>query len=304
MPIMRKPIPGEKHHWFPKGMAKAWRGPDGLIGRTNFRGDSKRWHPGAIGYAPDNHNVFFDGGSPWDSTYEPQFDAADNAFPKIVRWLEGIRREHDADQRAKGVTLTEGDRAPLAECLASLMVRSPRLRYLSEKWIADWQVRDFGFSESRNLHITASGSLAQCLAPFARDIRTGGKIAFLLAGKESFLFGDGFMTNVHPGPDRVLRPMAMVALTPKVAVLWFSPPSYPLFPAAVSLQLTSEEVMSFNDMVQIYSKDHLFHSGASPRLHESFPHRQHYIVTSNGSHHRSPVVDEWMAEVLAVRQPG
>lgn len=301
---MRKPIPGQKHHWFPKALARAWLGSDGLVGRTNSRGRSRRWHPSAIGYTPDNHNVLFEGGSPWDSTYEPQFDVADNALPEVTRWLETLRREHPVGQRVRGVAVSDRRRGNLAECLASLVVRSPRLRNLAEKWIAESQVRDFGFQEPHNVHITASGNLARCQQPFAREIRTGGKIAFLLAGAESFLFGDGFMTNFHPGPDRVLRPMAMVAFTPKVAVLWFSPQSYPLFPPGVCIQLTGEEVVSFNDLVQIYSKDNLFHVGDQPVFHESFPSREHYIVISNGAHHRAPVVDGWMAEANEVCWPG
>lgn len=301
---MRRPIPGQKHHWFPKALAKAWADSDGLVWRTNSKGHSKRWHPSAIGYAPNSHNILSEGGSPWDSTFEPDFDVADNAFPKIIRWLDAIRDEHPAEVRVKGLAISNEHRASLAECLASLIVRSPRLRYLSEKWTAQIQVRDFGFSEPRNLHETAGANLRRCQEPFSREVRTGGKPAFLIAGEGSFLFGDGFMTTFHPTPDRVLRPMAMVAFTPKVAVLWFSPGSYPLYPKGVSLRLNGDEVSSFNEIVQIYSKDHLFHIGPPPNLHSSFPESQHYIVHSNGADHRTPVVDGWMAEVLAVSEPG
>lgn len=294
----QNPKHGEKHHWFPKALAKAWVGADGLVGRTNSRGHSKRFHPSGIGYVPDQHNVFFDGGSPWDSTYEPQFDIADNAFPRILRWLETVPKQHPPDQRVSGVDLPKGERALLSECLASLIVRSPRLRYLAEKWTAEVQVRDFGFEEPKNVRNTASGNLARCQEPFSRDIRTGGKFAFLLAGEEDFVFGDGIMTNVHPYPDRVLRPMAMVAFTPKIGVLWFSPKAYPPLPVGVSIQLSLDEVRSFNDVVQVYSKDNLFHLGNSPPLHESFPPCQHYIVTSGGADHRTPLVDGWMAETV------
>ncbi len=301
---MRKPIPGQKHHWFPKAMSKAWVDSDGLVWRTNSRGHSKRWHPSAIGYGPNNHNILSDGGSPWDSTFEPDFDAADNAFPEVIRWLETMRGDHPPEVRVKGVAIADERRGQLAECLASLIVRSPRLRHLSEKWTAQYQVRDFGLPEPRNLHETAGANLRRCQEPFAREIRTGGKPAFLIATEGSFLFGDGFMTNFHPSPDRVLRPMAMAAFTPKIAVLWFSPGSYPLYPKGVSLRLTDEEVSSFNEIVQIYSKDNLFHVGDTPELHSAFPDCQHYIVHSNGANHRTPVVDDWMNEVLAVSEPG
>lgn len=301
---MRKPIPGQKHHWFPKAMGKAWADNDGLVGRTNSRGHSKRRHPSAMGYAPDNHNILSDGGSPWDSTFEPDFDAADNAFPEVIRWLEEIRSDHPLSDRARAVVISDDRRAQLAECLASLIVRSPRLRYLSEKWTAEHQVNDFGFAKPLNLHETAGANLRRCQEPFARDIRTGGKPVFLIAGEGSYLFGDGFMTNFHPTPDRVLHPMAMTAFTPAVGVLWFSPRSYPLIPSAVSLRLTAEEVSRFNEVVQIYARDSLFHAGEAPVLHDAFKAGQHFIVHMNGASHRHPQVDDWMEEALAVWEPG
>lgn len=301
---MRKPIPGQKHHWFPKALAKGWADPKGRIWRTNSRGHSRRRHPSAMGYVPDNHNLLSEGGSPWDSTFEPDFDTADNAFPAVVRWLESIKEDHSGEERIRGVTVPEARRTPLAECLASLIVRSPRLRYLSEKWAAEFQVQHIGFREPHNVHQTAGSNLRRLQEPFAREIRTGGKFAFLMAREGTFVFGDGFMTNINPYPDRVLHPMAMVAFTPKVAVLWFSPTSYPLFPAGASVRLTEAEVSSFNDVVQIYSRDNLFHAEGSIELHDSFPDCEHYIVTSNGANHRTPIVDGWMAEVLEVCEPG
>ena len=86
---MRMPLPGQRHHWFPKSLAKAaWIDSDGTVARTNSRGQTKLLHPSATGYGRDNHNILSEGGSPWDSTFEPDFDKADNAFPQVVAWLE------------------------------------------------------------------------------------------------------------------------------------------------------------------------------------------------------------------------
>lgn len=301
---MFRPIPGQRHHWFPKALAKAaWVGADGMVARTNSRGQTKRWHPSGAGYTRDAHNILFKGGSPWNSTFEPDFDKADNAFPGVVAWLRKIRDTHSDDARHRGVRLAIPERETLAECLASLIVRSPRLRYLSEKHTAEIQAR-FGFREPRNVDLIAGSNLQRLQKPFARDIRTGGKFGFLIAGEGTFVFGDGLMSNINPSPDREFNAMAMVALTPKIAVLWFNPASYPSLPEGVSLRLTGAEVLRFNEIVQIYSRDSLFHVGDPPELHEAFRDRQHYIVHTNGSNHRSPIVDGWMAEIVAVREPG
>jgi hypothetical protein len=152
-----------------------------MVARTNSRGQTKRWHPSATGYARDTHNILSDGGSPWDSTFEPDFDKADNAFPEVVSWLEDIRAGHPDVSRTHGVRIETSERGPLAECLASLIVRSPRLRYLSEKHTAEFQVQHFGFREPHNVHQTAGANLRRLQDPFARDIRTGGKFGFLIA---------------------------------------------------------------------------------------------------------------------------
>ncbi|WP_143255457.1 DUF4238 domain-containing protein [Brevundimonas sp. ZS04] len=299
---MKRPIPGQKHHWFPKVMAKAWVDSEGKVSRTNSRSFTTQKHPSAVGYYPDHHNILSDGGSPWDSTFEPDFDDADNAFPKVIGWLDEIASSHPSGKRIGGVTISSEMRTQLAECLASLIVRSPRMRYLSEKYTAEYQVEWMGFDEPRNVHQTAGANLRRCQEPFARSIRTGGKFAFLVATEGYFVFGDGFMSNFNPSPDCRSNLMALTAFTPSVALLWFSPRQYPSYPDGVTILVSKDEVVQFNDIVQVYSKDNIFHRGLAPNLHESFLKSQHYIVTSNGANHTTPLVEGWMFEALQVRE--
>lgn len=281
-------------------MAKAWVDSEGMVSRTNSRGFTSRKHPSAVGYFPDHHNILSDGGSPWDTTFEPDFDVADNAFPRVIDWLNVIADAHPNGARINPVTISPAMRAPLAECLASLVVRSPRLRYLSEKHVAEFQLQTIGFDEPSNLHQTAGANLRRCQEPFARSIRTGGKFAFLVAQEDYFVFGDGFMSNFNPSPDHRLGMMAVTAFTPRVAVLWFSPMQYPSYPEGVTISVSNGEVGTFNDIVQIYAKDSLFHLGQPPKLHEAFRASQHYIVTCEGANHRAALVDGWKYEALKV----
>ena len=283
-------------------MAKAWVDDEGLVTRVNARGHISRKHPSAVGYYPNHHNILSDGGSPWDTTFEPDFDAADNAFPKVIEWLEGVAAAHVRGQRVTSVTITQVAREPLAECLASLIVRSPRMRYVAEKNVAEFQLQHMAFEKPHNVHQTAGSNLRRCQEPFARDIRTGGKFAFLLSETDQFAFGDGFMTNINPSPDRMLRPMVLVAITPKIAVLWFSPMQYPSYPEGVSIAVSDDEIGHFNDIVQIYAKDHLFYRGSMPTPHEAFTDNQHYIVATEGCNHRASIVDGWQHEALRVSE--
>lgn len=299
---MREPIPGEDHHWFPKGLSKGWAGKDGKVTRTNHRGQVRRRFPKGLGYSPDGHNVLFEGGSPWDMTFEPVFDTADNAFPQLVSWLHDQADNHQG--RVQGLSLGHPYRSLLAECLASLIVRSPRTRSQSERWTAQRQVEWIGFSKPHNVEVTAKGSLARLHVPFARAILTRGKIGILIAPKPSFLFGDGFLHNFHDSPDLPLSPTAMVALSPRVAILWFCPFQQPVRPEAVSLALTEQEIVKFNEVVQIYSRNEIFHVAERVELHESFRANDFHIAIQDGREHSAPILDQWMAEVLSVRWPG
>ena len=109
------------------------------------------------------------------------------------------------------------------------------------------------------------------------------------------------MSNINPTPDQGLNPMVVTAFTPRVAVLWFSPMQYPSYPEGVTISVSKNEVETFNDIVQIYAKDNLFHLGSPPKLHEAFLNKQHYIVTSEGANHRAPLVEGWKYEALQVR---
>ena len=300
---MRKPIAGEKHHWFPKAMAKTWVDTDGKVSRMNHLGRSRRLHPSATGYVPDHHNILWEGGSPWDSTFEPRFDAADNTFGEFTGWLDQIRSDHPFGARSKAVPVSDEARAILAECLASLIVRSPRLRFLAEKWAAQRQVQWLGF-QPNNVNQTAGGTLQHLQGPFSRAIRSGGKLGFLIATEGSFLFGDGLMTNLQDSSDLPLSPMAMTAITPHVAVMWFSPSSCWAFPKAVSVGLSGDEVTSFNEIVQGHSRSTVFYIGEAPVLTESFKSGEHQCPYVGDAANRASVVDGWQAEILEVFEPG
>ncbi len=283
-------------------MKAAWIGPDGRVERTNSWGDTKRFFPGGTAYRPDGFNVLSEGGSPWDMTYEPAFDLADRSFPGLIAWLSDQVSAHRG--RTQGLSIGEPYRSQLAECLASLVVRSPRMREQTERYIAHRQVHWAGFAEPRNVEFTAGGALSQLQKPFATAMRTGGKIGILIAPTPSFLFGDGFMHNFHDNSHIPLRAMAMVALTPTIAVLWFCPGSYPIYPEAVTLALSVSEVASFNDLVQIYSRDAIYHVEKPAELHESFRAREFHIAAQGDRRHSASAVDGWMAEVLSMRWPG
>lgn len=298
---MRKPALGEKHHWFPKCISRGWAGPDGKINRTNSRGDTRRFHPKGIGYRPDGHNVLFGSQGPWDSTFEPVFDRADNVFPSLIQWLN--TQVTPGAKRLAGLML--GDRrAEIGECLASIVVRSPRMRAQTERYVAQRQTQWAGFKEPRRVEQTAVSAISGLQRDFAREMASRGKTAILIAPEPSFIFGDGMMHNLHDSTPLPLQAMAMVAFSPSIAVLWFCPGRQPLFPDAVMISLEAQEVGWFNDLVQIYSRDNLFHVQDKIVIHPSFTAQEHHVAAMGGARNRTHATDLWMEEALSVRWPG
>ncbi len=298
---MKRPIQGEKHHWFPKCVSRGWAGPDGKVNRTNSRGDTRRFHPKGVGYRPDGHNILFGKLSPWESTFEPAFDRADNAFPSLIRWLSAeIKPE---TKRLAGLMLRDR-RAEVGECLASLVIRSPRMRAQTERYVAQRQTQWMGFEKPQRVEQTAVISISNLQRDFAREMSSRGKIAILVAPEPSFIFGDGMMHNLHDTWPLPLRAMAMVAFSPSIAVLWFCPDHQPLFPEAVMIRLDAQEVAWFNDLVQIYSRDNLFHVQDKIAIHPSFTANEHHVAMTDGAKNRTPATDLWMEEALSIQWPG
>jgi hypothetical protein len=69
----------------------------------------------------------------WDTSFEADFQRADDNFPTVIRWLEGLDRTKHSFQtklrdRFKPVNGADAELAMLAEGIVSLAVRSPMNR--------------------------------------------------------------------------------------------------------------------------------------------------------------------------------
>ncbi|WP_447414900.1 hypothetical protein, partial [Clostridium perfringens] len=71
--------------------------------------------------------------SPWDQNYEAEFQAADDAFPRVIEWLDGLERagppfEIPRQERILPQQITDEQFLDLLQCVVSLAVRSPMHR--------------------------------------------------------------------------------------------------------------------------------------------------------------------------------
>lgn len=124
----------ERHHWWPECLSERWCEADGRINVIRSEGDPFRTKPRNAGVIGNGHIIKLGRGkpSPWDESFEHVFDAADSAFPRVVTWLEGLkRRSADASElrsaRFLPQPITNDQFAELVEGLVSLAVRSPML---------------------------------------------------------------------------------------------------------------------------------------------------------------------------------
>ena len=112
-----------------------WAGADGCVTQMSWEGEAVRSKPAKFGAIKGAHQMKFGGdeGSPWDTNFEPEFQRADSAFPDFVGWLRGLDSRAgcaraEIQDRFLAQPIPQKQRDQLAECIASLIVRSPCTR--------------------------------------------------------------------------------------------------------------------------------------------------------------------------------
>ncbi len=104
----------------------------------------------------------------------------------------------------------------------------------------------------------------------AKAIDSGGKFLILFAEAGEFIFGDGFLHNFVAQSINHSNVRLLVALTPKLAVLYIKPMSYRPYPEMVTLRASASDVMFVNDTTQVYSSNFVFYRNDAPRQIDAF----------------------------------
>ena len=129
---MSKKLKTELHHWWPRSVSKFWADADGYVTQLSWEGKVVRSKPAKFGAIKNAHQMKFGGdeGSPWDTNFELEFQRADSAFPDFVEWLLGLDSSFgctsaEFQDRFLAQPIPQEQRDQFAECIASLIVRSP-----------------------------------------------------------------------------------------------------------------------------------------------------------------------------------
>jgi hypothetical protein len=277
---MHPPPKAASHHWWPKALSKYWKDDSGLVHRISWDGQARIKPPKSFGHTRNDNNVkLASTPTPWDFTFERTFQDADDAFRSLIEWLLSLSSPiaptiAPFPERVTPIALTNERHLQLAQCCASLIVRSPslrnRVRVTTESYRKAFGIRDFDLSQSL-VGMNIRGGQEE----LSRSIASGGKFAVLLSGEHEFIFGDGFLHNVSAVNGPIHSPRFLIPLTPEVAITYTRPSSYRSFPKAFVMNLTRQEVSFVNLTVQIYSKQHVFFREIYPVINEAFTRGEH-----------------------------
>ncbi|MCB2252212.1 hypothetical protein KTQ74_09915 [Pseudomonas chlororaphis] len=272
-------LKSERHHWWPKCVSKHWANQDGFAHLMTPDGVSRRVPPAKLGMIGNGHHIKLSkdpaDGSPWDTSFEAEFDIADHNFPGIISWLSGLSKFECFTRppmlRFAAQDCTNDQLTMLTECVVSLAVRSPgsREQYVS---VAE-HLRGALPTPERNMLIGLNMRNAQRM--ISDSIGCNAKFVVLYSTGKEFIYGDGFFHNVSGLTAPPLYPSILAPITPTISVLITRPFSYSAEPRLSTFVLTDREVEACNHAVQVYSQAALFYREEKPELIEDFTCNQH-----------------------------
>lgn len=271
-------LKSELHHWWPRCVSSHWAADDGTTGWIKPDGTCRRVPPRHLGVLRNAHHIKLgDPGvsTPWDSSFEDEFDAADSRFPEVVSWLEELQRRVTPRPRFPDRLLsqpaTDDQLRLLTECVVSLAVRSPMNREASVA--AAEHLRGSLKKPERGALIAMNMRNSQRL--IADSIGASAKFAVLYSQVREFIFGDGFFHNVTAVVNRPLAPTIVAPITPNIAVIVTRPTAYMVEPRLSTLVLNDGEVEVCNHAVQVYARNALFFRNDRPFIDAAFARAEH-----------------------------
>jgi hypothetical protein len=284
---VNKRLKTARHHWWPEGLSEFWADKDGCTNCMAWDGKVIRLQPEKFGHIGSGHHIKFSEENPWNTSIEEEFGEADTDFPFLANWLLGLEKRTgdpiaNLNKRLLAQSLPSERRRQLAQCLASLIVRSPRSRNNIQREVEYFQKR-FGVKDIRVDKLLIAANMRGCQEVFSQTIESSGQFSVLFTDSQEFIFGDGFLHNFPPRADEPTNPRFVVPLLPSVSIAFSQPTTSRTQPAIATILLRKDEVQLFNEIVQIYSRDHIYFRHDPPRVFESFSRRE-FLQLQNHKH--------------------
>jgi hypothetical protein len=278
-----------EHHWWPVALQAYWSDKNGDVSWIEPDGKiyKKRAKNRKIAKKSHGHTLFREG--PWKTNFESDFQSADDAVPKVVDSLVGLKplgrtpseffgmvrllfkRDRALRHTCKFYQLNAGVHRKLLLLLFSLLIRSPgnRSRYENYPEIIGLPPNeDVGKANMNQSYRIAKGLCETGLISNQYFVLIHSPI-------KKFIFGDGNLDWITGNlVTNRINGRALVPLTPHLCVYFCTPRSMRTTPNCASFSAAPWMVDWINDIVQIYSRDQLFFLGKPPTLTGPFRQRQ------------------------------
>ncbi len=272
-------LKSQRHHWWPRCVSAHWAAEDGTTGWVKPDGGCIRVPPKELGLIRNAHHIKL-GRHPgnsthWDTSFENEFDAADNNFLSVISWLQDLKHEsmlqRELYDRFLAHFATDDQLRLLTECVVSLAVRSPMNREASVS-LAELLRGPIPDPERSAL---IGANMRHSLRLIADSIGADGKFAVLFSHGKEFIFGDGFFHNVKAVVNPPSNPKILAPITPRVSVIVSRPTSFNVQPRLSTIVLSDEEVGLCNHAVQVYSRQALYFRSQKPAVEDVFACNEH-----------------------------
>jgi hypothetical protein len=275
-----KSLRNELHHWWPECVSRFWADTDGHAYMMTPDGNVVRSLPGQFGAIRNAHTIkLAKKPTVWDESFEGVFGSADSNFGALIAWLGEVARADGPtlgafDKRLSPLLLSTEQHSRLADCMASLIVRSPRFRFCIRLTTEHYRAR-FGMPDPTADKSLIAMNMRNCQKTFRDAIASGGKFLVMSSAGREFIFGDGFLHNFTSSAAAPHSPRFLIPVTPEIAVYYVKPMAYRSFPKAFAMTLLPEEVKAMNDIVQVYSERFLFYRREKPETTDEFRRGEH-----------------------------
>lgn len=131
--MTQREINSGNHHWWPKTLQPSWCDHDDNIFIVRSSGEEFSAKLGSFGAINHAHSELR--GTPWASTFEHIFTQSDDDITAFPEWLTKIDSKNISNhrpivERIIPQTISKNEQQMLARITASLLARSPRIRYI------------------------------------------------------------------------------------------------------------------------------------------------------------------------------
>ncbi|MBZ9743173.1 MULTISPECIES: hypothetical protein [unclassified Mesorhizobium] len=273
-----------RHHWWPEGVSSFWKDKEGFTNWLLPDGSVKRMPPKNLGAIGNGHQIRLGQAgeaTPFDQDFENVFARADDNFPSVIRWLQGLERDDTPRSepfatRFRPADASDENLAMLAEGLISLAVRSPMNRQGAVS-VAE-QFRGSLPEAERNALIGLN--MRNTHQEAVKQIGINGKFVAIYSPTREFIFGDGFYHNIRSPLNVMHSPTLLVPLTPNIAALFVRPMSYRTLPRFFTLVISDDEAERLNHAIQVHARKQIFYRADRPTITDAYSQERHLVYTA------------------------